>query len=144
MDHDYRLYRSRRPVAVAFRAQDLATGGSSNTHGHTAIVFTLPLLFLTTVIFIVDSRICVGKCLGRELSSDRYFVCAGGSSRTHGQTAMVLTLPFVFLMTVIFMIGRSDYRRLSTTTSTSQGRRVPFLAGVVVFLPFIAVVSFDW
>src|SRR5690242_5947097 len=34
---------------------DLATGGSSRIHGHAAMVLTLPLLFLTTVIFIANS-----------------------------------------------------------------------------------------
>lgn len=32
-----------------------------------------------------------------------YFLAAGGSSRIQGQTAIVWTLPFVFLITVIFM-----------------------------------------
>src|SRR5260221_9806175 len=33
------------------RRYDFATGGSSSSHGHAAIVLTLPLLFLMTVIF---------------------------------------------------------------------------------------------
>jgi len=36
-----------------------------------------------------------------------YFFAMDGSSMIHGQFAIVLTLPFVFLMTVIFMFGIS-------------------------------------
>jgi hypothetical protein len=64
---------------------------------------------------------------------------------------IVLTLPLLFLMTVIFMnsllgalqaraiVGeRIGYRMLSTTTSTSQGRSVPFFFGLFGFLFFIS------
>ena len=63
---------------------------------------------------------------------------------------IVLTLPLLFLMTVIFMtllvaphgrdpsVGeRSGYRMLSMTTSTSQGRSVPSFFGSFGFLFFI-------
>jgi hypothetical protein len=77
----------------------------------------------------------------------------GGSSRIQGQTFIVWTLPLLFLITVIFMarsfgarrapnvlrewVNGRRYRRLSTTTSTSQGRSVPFFFGFCVFLPFM-------
>jgi len=57
---------------------------------------------LMTVIFMFDSR---NKKLRFEFGD--YFLAAGGSSRIQGQSAIVLTLPFVFLMTVIFMSGIS-------------------------------------
>jgi len=71
----------------------------------------------------------------------RYFLGAAGSSMIQGQTARIsFTLPLLFLMTVIFMSGSpAPYRKLSTTTSTSQGRSVPFFFGLVVFLFFIAL-----
>ena len=66
---------------------------------------------------------------------------------------IVFTLPLLFLITVIFMarsfcarcaptvlrerVNELGYRRLSTTTSTSQGRSVPFFFGFCVFLPFM-------
>jgi hypothetical protein len=81
-------------VGEAF--QFLATGGASMIHGHTAIVLTLPLLFLITVIFISNSL----RAIGAEC------VCT------------------------------SCYR-VSMTTSTSQGRRVPFFFGFCVVLCFI-------
>ena len=68
-------------------------------------------------------------------------VATGGSSISQGHCDIVLTLPFVFLMTVIFMIGISRYLRLSTTTSTSQGRRVPLFFGFCVFLCFVISLS---
>ena len=67
-----------------------------------------------------------------------------------GHTDIVWTLPLLFLMTVIFMtdslcarrarnaewVTRIRYRRLSMTTSTSQGRSVPFFLSLGVFLLF--------
>lgn len=63
-----------------------------------------------------------------------------------------MTLPLLLLMIVIFMIhpGRARsahnrllldglYRMLSRTTSTSQGRRVPFFLGSLGFLFFICL-----
>ena len=86
--------------------------------------------------------------------SPNYFVAVGGSSMIQGQVDIVVTLPLLFLTTVIFMarsfgalaapnvlrewgVNGLRYRRLSTTTSTSQGRSVPFFLGFCVFLPFM-------
>ena len=88
----------------------------------------------------------------RVNESDCYcFGATGGSSSIQGQMDIVLTLPLLFLMTVIFMnsllgalqaraiVGeRIGYRMLSTTTSTSQGRSVPFFFGLFGFLFFIS------
>ena len=38
----------------------------------------------------------------------QFFATGGGSSMIQGQAAIVLTLPFVFLMTVIFMMRISS------------------------------------
>jgi hypothetical protein len=78
-------------------------------------------------------------------------VATDGSSISQGHAAIVFTLLLLFLMTVIFMTSLlgtprvppqpnawfEDYRRLSTTTSTSHGRSVPFFFGSCVFLPFM-------
>jgi hypothetical protein len=78
----------------------LAIGGSSMIQGHAAIVLTLPLLFLMTVIFIGVPR----KNLGfRPESGARQFLAMGGSSMIQGHAAIVLTLPFDFLMIVTFI-----------------------------------------
>ena len=69
------------------RCYFFAAGGSSRIQGQIDIVFTLPLLFLTIVIFIKSS----------------YFAAAGGSSRIQGQIDIVFTLPLLFLITVTFM-----------------------------------------
>ena len=45
----------RRQRLYRCSGYDFATGGSSRIQGHTAIVLTLPLLFLITVIFIANS-----------------------------------------------------------------------------------------
>ena len=81
---------------------DPPTGGSSIIQGHTDIVFTLPLLFFTTVIFMARSFV-------------------RGAHR----------------MCCVDLVNGIRYRRLSTTTSTSQGRSVPFFFGFCVFLPFM-------
>lgn len=123
-------------------------GGSSRIHGQTFIVLTLPPLFLITVIFIRILK------LKKELGTPQfYFFADGGSSRIQGHTFIVFTLPLLFFTTVIFMarslcargapnvlrkwVNELRYRRVSTTTSTSQGRSVPFFFGFCVFLPFM-------
>jgi len=79
------------------------TEGASSIQGHTAIVFTLPSLFLTTVIFMSLSWGTVEK--GEFRRSGRYFFSGTeGASSIQGHTAIVCTLPLVFLMMVIFMV----------------------------------------
>ena len=71
--------------------------------GHTFIVLTLPLLFLTTVIFMMSPSFA-SKGLRNRIAG--YFVDdppTGGSSMIQGHTFIVFTLPLLFLITVIFM-----------------------------------------
>jgi hypothetical protein len=44
---------------------------------------------------------------------------------------------------MVVSVAELGYRMLSTTTSTSQGRRVPFFFGLFVFLFFICSLLVD-
>ena len=73
---------------------------SSRTQGQAAIVLTLPLLFLMTVIFKCGS---VTEKYRLPVERGYFLGDVEMSSRTQGQAAIVLTLPLLCLMTVIFM-----------------------------------------
>jgi hypothetical protein len=94
----------------------VASGGASTIHGHTLIVFTFVVLFLTTVIFISVSTNGEIAWNGRipEISGGTYLVASGGASTIHGHTLIVFTLEVLFLTTVIFIsVSTQDVLRLT-------------------------------
>src|SRR6476659_5659141 len=85
--------------------------------GHAAIVFTLPSLFLMIVIFMTQLL----RRSARQIGLVKLATRAGPNLR----------------LRISDLGPRSSHLRLSTTTSTSQGRSVPFFFSSSVFLDFM-------